>query len=87
MGLPKDCSGMGFRDLVSFNKALLAKQCWQLMKSPESLIARILKAKYYPHTSFMEANLGTNHLLHGEVSKEPETLLRLVLFGELEMAI
>jgi hypothetical protein len=47
------------RDLVSFNEALLAKQCWRLLQSPESLMAKNLKAKYYHNSSFMDAKLGS----------------------------
>jgi ribonuclease HI len=50
---------MGFRDLICFNKALLAKQCWRLLKSPDSLVARIIKAKYYSNGSLMMAKLGS----------------------------
>jgi hypothetical protein len=48
MGFSKNNGGMGFRDFVCFNKALLAKQIWRLWKTPDSLLARIMKAKYYP---------------------------------------
>jgi hypothetical protein len=37
---------MGFRDLMCFNKALLAKQGWSL------------KAKYFPRGSFLDSGLG-----------------------------
>ena len=47
---PKKDGGMGFRDLRLFNKALLAKQGWKLIQHPNSLIGRIYKAKYYPHS-------------------------------------
>ncbi|KAK8369074.1 hypothetical protein V6Z12_A01G087500 [Gossypium hirsutum] len=51
---------MGFRDLSKFNIALLAKQGWRIMENPSSLIAHVLKAKYFNGSNIMEAPLGTN---------------------------
>jgi ribonuclease HI len=59
MGRSKTKGGLGFRDLVIFNKALLAKQGWRLMQDPDSVAGKILKAKYFPQTSFLEAKLGS----------------------------
>jgi hypothetical protein len=59
MGLAKRNGGMGFRNLHGFNKALLAKQGWRLVKDPNSLVARIFKAKYYHGGSFLEAKTGS----------------------------
>jgi len=59
MGRSKKEGGMGFRVLIIFNQALLAKQVWRLYKSPSSLTARILKAKYFPYSSVMEVSIGT----------------------------
>lgn len=53
MCVPKQDGGMGFRDLHSFNLAMLGKQCWRNITNPESLCARILKAKYFPNTNLM----------------------------------
>jgi hypothetical protein len=58
MGRAKSAGGLGFRDLTLFNKALLAKQCWRLIQFPNSLSSRILKAKYFPKSSFLEAEMG-----------------------------
>jgi hypothetical protein len=58
MGRSKQQGGMGFRYLESFNKALLAKQCWRLLNNPKSLSASILKAKYFPFGSILDAPLG-----------------------------
>jgi hypothetical protein len=58
MGLAKDSGGLGFRDLEWFNLALLAKQGWRLVQNPGSLVAKILKEKYFPNNSFLEADLG-----------------------------
>jgi hypothetical protein len=54
----KTQGGLSFRDLACFNKALLAKQVWRLWKNPKSLITRIVKAKYYPEGTVLEAALG-----------------------------
>lgn len=35
--IPKCDGGMGFRDLHSFNLALLAKQCWRMIINPDSI--------------------------------------------------
>ncbi|XP_068328277.1 uncharacterized protein [Pyrus communis] len=58
LGLPKDLGGLGFRNFMEFNDALLAKQCWRLITEPDSLWARVIKARYFPHCSIWDAKKG-----------------------------
>lgn len=51
---------MGFRNMVNFNRALLAKQGWQSLNRPSSIVTKLLKAKYYPTGDFMKAELGSD---------------------------
>ncbi|XP_004308581.1 PREDICTED: uncharacterized protein LOC101295867 [Fragaria vesca subsp. vesca] len=55
---PKLEGRMGIRDLHHFNMALLAKQCWQLVHDPNSVWAKILKARYFLNCDFFEAVKG-----------------------------
>ena len=43
--------GLGFKDLESFNLALLAKQWWRIMNNENSVSFKVLKGKYFPNTS------------------------------------
>ncbi|KAL5570275.1 hypothetical protein UlMin_026850 [Ulmus minor] len=51
----KERGGLGFRDLSCFNQALLAKQGWRLIRKPDSLVAGVRKACYYPYGDFLTA--------------------------------
>lgn len=37
---------------------MLAKQGWCILQNPESLVAKILKVRYFPHCSILNASLG-----------------------------
>ncbi|XP_061999476.1 uncharacterized protein LOC133716838 [Rosa rugosa] len=56
--VPKSEGGLGFRNMVHFNQALLAKQGWRLLQNPDSLLARLYKSRYYPNCDFLDAQLS-----------------------------
>ena len=47
---------MGFRDIRSFNLAMLAKQGWRLLQDQNSLLYSYFKTKYFPQCDFLEVN-------------------------------
>lgn len=51
---------MGFRNFSSFNQIVMAKQGWRLLQFPESLVAKIVKARYFKQTNFLGATVGFN---------------------------
>jgi hypothetical protein len=67
----KGKGGLGFRDLKLFNQALLARQAWRLVEKPNSLWARVLKAKYFPNGNLLDTAFPCNQsptwkaLVHG----------------------
>uniref|UniRef100_A0A2N9FK76 Reverse transcriptase domain-containing protein n=1 Tax=Fagus sylvatica TaxID=28930 RepID=A0A2N9FK76_FAGSY len=71
----KSEGGMGFHELSLFNMALLARQGWRLVQYPDSLVSRVLKAKYYPNQSFMEASIkGTPSYIFRSICEAREVL-------------
>ena len=47
MCMPKDSAGLSFRDLRSFNSALLAKQGWQLLTNSTSFFWLSLQSQVF----------------------------------------
>ncbi|XP_031120886.1 uncharacterized protein LOC116024124 [Ipomoea triloba] len=56
--VPKKFGGLGFKDLRAFNLAMLGKQAWRFLTMPNSLVAKVYKARYYPKSSFIDASVG-----------------------------
>jgi hypothetical protein len=39
---------------------MIGKQAWNLITKPESLITKLLKAKYFPKCDFFDSSIGHN---------------------------
>ncbi|CAA7058134.1 unnamed protein product [Microthlaspi erraticum] len=61
---PKNQGGLGFRELQSFNDALLAKISWRLINNPSCLLSKILLGKYCQYQNFLNVPI-TSSTSHG----------------------
>ncbi|KAL0302708.1 UNVERIFIED_CONTAM: hypothetical protein Scaly_3023600 [Sesamum calycinum] len=50
--------GLGFQQLHLFNIAILAKQLWRILKHPDRLLSKVLRARYFPAGDIFAASLG-----------------------------
>src|ERR1044072_8102066 len=55
---PKPEGGLGFRDFSSFDRALVAKNWWRLLKCPNSMLGQVFRAVYYPEGNILTSKLG-----------------------------
>lgn len=58
MGISKKEGGLGFRNVECFNQAMLANQFWRILVNHYSMIAMIMKGKYFKTSSILFAKLG-----------------------------
>lgn len=63
IGESKKRGGLGFRDLESFNKAMLAKQIQRMHNNSDSVVAKIRREKYFKNGNLLEAKLGSSPTL------------------------
>ncbi|MCH82815.1 RNA-directed DNA polymerase (Reverse transcriptase), partial [Trifolium medium] len=60
MAFPKALGGIGFKDLHTFNLAMIAKQGWNIMTKPQSLVAKLYKVRYFPNSTLLDSHIGHN---------------------------
>lgn len=58
---PKTTGGLGIWDLSTLNTTFQLKQAWWMLQEPESLWAKMYKAKYFPASSFLQATARPHH--------------------------
>src|ERR1044072_3598 len=55
---PKPQGGLGFMEFSTFNRALVAKNWWRLLKCSNSMLARVYRSVYYPDGNILTSKLG-----------------------------
>ncbi|KAL6195493.1 hypothetical protein ACLB2K_031112 [Fragaria x ananassa] len=53
----KKDGGLGFRDLEVFNQALLAKTVWRIVLCPDSMVNKVIRAKYVGNGDWAAAGI------------------------------
>ncbi|XP_045802334.1 uncharacterized protein LOC123895912 [Trifolium pratense] len=64
---PKAHGGIGFRDLHTFNLAMIAKQGWNIMTKPNTLLAKLYKADIFRTPLFLSQNWVIILAMLGEI--------------------
>ena len=59
MRFTKEKGGMGFREFLCFNRAFLVWRVWKIL---DSLIARVMKEKYFPTCEVLDVTLVSKPL-------------------------
>lgn len=60
MATSEDDEYVGFKNLTTFNVAMLGKQGWHIMNTLSSLISWLFKAKYFSNGQLLDSSIGHN---------------------------
>lgn len=71
--------GLGFRDFLNFNVAMLAKQSLKILQNPNSLRAKFFKQKYFPNSNFLQAKIGSRAFLVWKSFMDGQSLMKKAL--------
>ena len=82
--LHKSRDGLGFRNMEAFNLSMFGKQSLKLLTDSNSLLTRVLKAKYLPRRDFLDAPLVIIQATQ-EVSEVFNHYLQWAIDGKLEI--
>lgn len=56
----KEAGGLNFRDIVLMNESFLAKQFWRILTKPDTIVSKVLKAKYFNNCDILQLHLMSN---------------------------
>lgn len=74
----KDNGGLGIRDIQKVNHSLIINAAWNIATGKNNFLSSILKAKYYPNTSFWNAsNSPTKSIFWSSITQVKDILHRL----------
>jgi len=60
LSIHKKEGGLSFKNLHTFNDAMLGKQAWEFMTEPHNIVTRLFKAKYFNKCDFLDSKIGHN---------------------------
>jgi hypothetical protein len=60
LSMHKKYGSIGFKDLASFNVAMIGKHGWKFETDGTSLATHLFKAHYFPNNDFLGSNIGHN---------------------------
>jgi hypothetical protein len=73
----KDNGGLGIRDIQKVNHSLIINAAWNIATGKNNFLSSILKAKYYPNTSFWNAsNSPTKSIFWSSITQVKDILHR-----------
>ena len=72
--------GLGFKDLVKFNEAMLAKQVWRLLIDKSSLFFRVFSTKYFPTGPILDAKSSRGSFAWRSILKARHVIKRWMLW-------
>ncbi|XP_062079742.1 uncharacterized protein LOC133784393 [Humulus lupulus] len=79
--------GLGVQSLIHFNQAMLAKQAWRILQCQNSLLTRLLRAKYFANSGFLEAKKGHAPSYTWKSLLWGRDLLKMRLIWKIEMQV
>ncbi len=59
----KKAMGLSFKDIHAFNLTFLTKQAWRLAKDDSSLVAKVLRGKYFHASFFLHVSILKSYFI------------------------
>lgn len=77
----KENGGPGIRDLYTVNKSLITQATWNIVTNKNSFLTSILKAKYFPNSTFWTATTtGPRYMFWSSIMQVKKELIQKTVY-------